>query len=116
MRIDVGAEDEDLLQRLKGYVDEAEYANDDGPAVRSIRKLADLLVDVEERAASDEEGDSIIAAKSKGAREGRAASEGVDVVEKENPRLSVGSAKSTKSTGGEKRASHRTRLAVVNCN
>ena len=44
--IDVAVEDKALLRRLKSNVGEAEYANDDGPAVKSIKKLADLVVDV----------------------------------------------------------------------
>ena len=44
--IDVAVEDKALLRCIKTNVGEAEYANDDGPAVKSIKKLADLVVDV----------------------------------------------------------------------
>ena len=47
-RIDVEAEDKALLRRLKSSVSEAEYANDDGPTVKSIKKLVSLLVNVNE--------------------------------------------------------------------
>ena len=53
--IDVAVEDKALLRRLKSNVGEAEYANDDGPAVKSIKKLPDLLVDVSDQASDDEE-------------------------------------------------------------
>jgi len=52
--IDVDTEDRALLRRLKSNVGEAEYANDDGPTVKSIKKLADLLVDVQELVSDDE--------------------------------------------------------------
>jgi len=51
-RIDVEAEDKALLRRLKSSVGEAEYANDDGPTVKSIKKLVSLLANV-----NDEEDD-----------------------------------------------------------
>jgi condensin complex subunit 3 len=44
--IDVDAEDTTLIRQLKSLVSEAEYANDDGPTVKSIKKLAELLVDI----------------------------------------------------------------------
>jgi hypothetical protein len=47
-RIDVEAEDKALLRRLKSSVSEAEYANDDGPTVKSIKKLVSLLANVNE--------------------------------------------------------------------
>lgn len=54
-RIDVETEDKELLRRLKSSVCEAEYANDDGPTVKSIKKLVSLLANVndEEDAPSD---------------------------------------------------------------
>ena len=51
-RIDVEAEDKALLRRLKSSIGEAEYANDDGPTVKSIKKLDSLLANV-----NDEEDD-----------------------------------------------------------
>eukprot|EP00578_Thalassiosira_sp_NH16_P026939 CAMPEP_0181102626 /NCGR_PEP_ID=MMETSP1071-20121207/14420_1 /TAXON_ID=35127 /ORGANISM="Thalassiosira sp., Strain NH16" /LENGTH=1128 /DNA_ID=CAMNT_0023185621 /DNA_START=90 /DNA_END=3477 /DNA_ORIENTATION=+ len=56
--IDIDAEDRALLRRLKLCVGEAEYANDDGPTVKSIKKLDDLLVDVEDDC--DEEEKSVV--------------------------------------------------------
>jgi len=47
-RIDVEAEDKALLLRLKSSVSEAEYAKDDGPTVKSIKKLVSLLTNVNE--------------------------------------------------------------------
>ena len=54
-RIDVEAEDKALMRRLKSSVGEAEYANDDGPTVKSIKKLVSRLANVndEEDAPSD---------------------------------------------------------------
>ena len=45
-RIDVEAEDKALMRRLKSSVGEAEYANDDGPTVKSIKKLVSRLANV----------------------------------------------------------------------
>lgn len=59
--IDVDAEDGSLLRTLKLLVGEAEYAHGDGPTVKSIKKLANLLVDVEDQ--SDEE--TVVAADEK---------------------------------------------------
>mmetsp|Transcript_17817 Transcript_17817/g.38497 ORF Transcript_17817/g.38497 Transcript_17817/m.38497 type:complete len:1137 (-) Transcript_17817:266-3676(-) len=130
--IDVNAEDKALLRRLKSNVGEAEYANDDGPTVKSIKKLANVLVDVEDHdGASDEE--SVLSEESvqnadvdeeeEHACEEQSKSpiEKNDSLEKENPRLSVGSIKSTKQNsladGGDRRSSHhRASLADVNCN
>lgn len=77
-----------LLRRLKGYFDQAECAKNDGPAVRSIRKLVDLMVDAEEGMASDGEStadkeNDRIAAWDEKAREDRVASKKVNVLEKE---------------------------------
>jgi hypothetical protein len=122
-RIDVAAEDNALLRRLKSCLGEAEYANDDGPTVKSIKKLADLLVDVDdEGASSDDETDPFKEDESTVSRsdvnfDGKETSETRGSVEKENSRLSVGSSKSMKSADGERRMSSsslRVRLADVN--
>lgn len=105
--IDVDAEDKTLLRRLKSNVGEAEYANDDGPTVKSIRKLAELLGDVEDRASSDEES---VSDEEEEAEE-EEADGGADIsMGKENTRLSLGSVKSTRSR------SSRVSLADVSCN
>merc|ERR1711933_289904 len=97
--IDIEAEDPILLRRLKANVVEALYANDDAPVLRSIRKLADLLADVEDLVEEeevedgDQQGGSV-----EGIAEGSLASPPKatnETMEKENPtRLSVGSIKS----------------------
>lgn len=122
-RIDVAAEDKALLRRLKSCVGEAEYANDDGPTVKSIKKLADLLVDVDdEDASSDDETAIFLEEEDTVSRDHvnvdeKETSENSGSVEKENSRLSVGSSKSMKSADGERRTSSsslRVRLADVN--
>ena len=116
--IDVAVEDKALLRRLKSNVGEAEYANDDGPAVKSIKKLADLLVDVSDQASDDEE--SVVSSGEENEEEEETEEPGdVDVsIEKENPRLSVGgSIKSTKTAGEERKvstSSQRASLGNVN--
>ena len=123
--IDVESEDSALLCRLKANVNEAEYANDDGPTVKSIRKLTDLLVDVEDQVSEDEE--SVLSEDENEAREEEeeVADEEDTVVadanvstEKENPRMSVGSVKSTKSNieVENRRSLNRTSLGDVSCN
>ena len=123
--IDVESEDSALLCRLKANVNEAEYANDDGPTVKSIRKLTDLLVDVEDQVSEDEE--SVLSEDENEAREEEeeVADEEDTVVadanvstEKENPRMSVGSVKSTKSSVEveDRRSLNRTSLGDVSCN
>lgn len=112
--IDVAVEDKALLRRLKSNVGEAEYANDDGPAVKSIKKLADLLVDVSDQASDDEE--SVVSSGEENEEEEAIEEPGdVDVsVEKENPRPSVGgSIKSTKTAGEERRVSSSSQRASL---
>ncbi|KAL7553298.1 hypothetical protein ACHAWF_016573 [Thalassiosira exigua] len=123
-RIDVGAEDATLLRRLKALVSEAEHSNDDGVTVRSVRKLADRLVDVEDE---EDEGGSVstegsaqddAADNDEEVMENGLAEKEEDSLEKENPRTSLGSVKSTKLDvdGGRRSSSHRASLADVNCN
>ena len=112
--IDVAVEDKALLRRLKSNVGEAEYANDDGPAVKSIKKLADLLVDVSDQASDDEE--SVVSSGEENEEEEATEEPGdVDVsIEKENPRLSVGgSIKSTKTAGEERKVSSSSQRASL---
>lgn len=118
-RIDVNAEDKELLRRLKSCVGEAEYANDDGPTVKSIKKLADLLVDVDdEDASSDDETAPFEEVEETESRsyvsvESEVKGESSGGIEKENSRLSVGSSK----TANQRRTSSsslRVRLADVN--
>ena len=122
--IDVDTEDKSLLRRLKSFVGEAEYATEDGPAVKSIKKLADLLVDVEDHVSEDEESEEDeeenVEEEEEVEDEGKAEKD-VDVsIEKENPRMSVGSIKSTKTIEGNDRrissSSQRASLLDVNCN
>ena len=112
--IDVDVEDKALLRRLKSNANEAEYANDDGPTVKAIKKLADVLVDVDDRASSDEE--SVLS------EEDEPVEEANESIEKENPtRLSMASVKSTASKASsvaedeDRRTSlNRTSLGAVN--
>mmetsp|Transcript_22352 Transcript_22352/g.35170 ORF Transcript_22352/g.35170 Transcript_22352/m.35170 type:complete len:265 (-) Transcript_22352:124-918(-) len=116
--IDVDAEDGRLLRQLKSIVGEAEYAHDDGPTVKAIKKLADILVDVDGH--SDDE--SVVSAEGMH----NEASDGKDeIMEKENPTRShdvrVKSSPSRKqkhSIEGDVRreSSHRASLADINSN
>ena len=45
----------EVLRRRKSCVGEAEYANDDGPTVKSIKKLANLLADVDDDKVSSDD-------------------------------------------------------------
>jgi hypothetical protein len=123
-RIDVDAEDRELLRRLKSCVAEAEYTNDDGPSVKSIKKLANLLADVDddevpsddETAPFHEEEETGMSTTDLDVEEGVAGESSIST-EKENSRLSVGSTKSTKAVDGERRtssSSQRVRLGDVN--
>ncbi|KAL7535040.1 hypothetical protein ACHAXR_006229 [Thalassiosira sp. AJA248-18] len=124
--IDIESEDKALLRRLKSNVNEAEYANDDGPTVKSIKKLADVLVDVEDHVSDDEVSvsseESVHNAgddhekEEEVAEEEHTLAEKNDSTEKENPRLSMGSVKSVKSSAEGERALPRMSLADVNCN
>mmetsp|Transcript_37049 Transcript_37049/g.66693 ORF Transcript_37049/g.66693 Transcript_37049/m.66693 type:complete len:1161 (+) Transcript_37049:84-3566(+) len=130
--IDIDAEDRAVLRRLKSNVSEAEYANDDGPTVKSIKKLAKLLVDVEDHSEEEEEivpvendandgedndGDEV----PKEEEDTALNDANNDSTEKENPtRPSVGSIKSSMKKNGaegdDRRTSfNRASLADVNC-
>jgi len=117
--IDIDTEDRALLRRLKSNVGEAEYANDDGPTVKSIKKLADLLVGVQDLVSDDEvseeeeEEDEAPNAE----EEEEVEEDGPEIVsvEKENPRLSMTSVKSvTSKVDGEERSVARASLGDVN--
>jgi hypothetical protein len=142
--IDVDAEDRTLIRQLKSLVSEAEYAIEDVPTVKSIKKLTELLVNVnddDERESSDDEsdgsmeeveevatddvaGESIVEISGNETEEGMAEVSAGEVVveairEKENSRLSIGSIQSKSDPKGddEKRvSSERTRLSDVICN
>ena len=111
--IDVDAEDRALLRRLKSCVAEAEYANDDGPTVKSIKKLANLLADVDDDEASSDDEDAPFPEEDEiGSRtteldvvEEGVSGEGSSSIEKENSRLGVSRTKSTKVVDGERRTS-----------
>ena len=118
--IDVDTEDRALLRRLKSNVGEAEYANDDGPTVKSIKKLADLLVDVQDLVSDDEvseeeeeEEDQALNAEEEEEVKEEDGPENVSV-EKENPRLSMTSVKSVTKVDGEDRSVARASLGEVN--
>ena len=118
--IDVDTEDRALLRRLKSNVSEAEYANDDGPTVKSIKKLADLLVVVQDLVSDDEvseeeeeEEDEAANAKEEEEVEEEDGPENVSV-EKENPRLSMTSVKSVTKVDGDDRSVTRASLGEVN--
>ena len=119
--IDVDAEDKALLRRLKSHVNEAEYANDDGPTVKSIKKLSDLLVDVADAASDDEESvsseEESVANDLVNDKEEEVAGE-EESLEKENARMSIGSVKSaTKQIDeGGVNTSQRMSLGSVNAN
>lgn len=116
--IDVDTEDRALLRRLKSNVGEAEYANDDGPTVKSIKKLADLLVDVQDLVSDDEVSEEEEEEEEPNAEEEvEEEKDGPDniSVEKENPRLSMTSVKSvTKVDGRVSTSSNRASLGEVN--
>jgi len=142
--IDVDAEDRTLIRQLKSLVSEAEYAIEDVPTVKSIKKLTELLVNVnddDERESSDDESDGSkeeveevatddVAGESIVEISGNETEEGTDEVsagevvveairEKENSRLSIGSIQSKSEPKGddERRVStERTRLSDVICN
>ena len=93
--------------------------------MKSIKKLANLLADVnDDEASSDDETAPFQEEEEIGTsttdldvEEGVAGEEGSSSIEKENSRLSVGSTKSTKALDGERRlssSSQRVRLGDVN--
>ena len=119
--IDVDAEDNTLLSRLKSHVAEAEYATDDGPTVNQIKKLLTLLVDVadfeedersyssedtsgepdEEEEEEEREEESVHSDKaSLSGDESFATATFEKGIEKENARLSMGSLKSPRLSIG----------------
>ena len=105
--IDVGTEDNALLARLKTQVAEAEYSLEDRQSLSAIKKLSQLLVDIQEpeseEEVSDEEVDDVAEALEKSTLVDR---------EKENPRLSSVGSVSTKGTRRE--SSSRVSLGSVN--
>jgi len=116
--IDVDAEDGRLLRQLKSSVGEAEYAHDDGPTVKAIKKLANMLVDVDDH--SDDE--SVVSAEG---MHSQASDVEDESMEKENPTRSHAihvksslSRKQKHSIEGDIRreSSHRASLADVNSN
>lgn len=112
--IDVDAEDTTLLSRLKSHAAEAEYSTDDGPTVNQIKKLLTVLVDVadieedersyssedtsgereeeEEEHEEKEDEESIATDKEDlSGEESFTTATFEENIEKENPRLSMGS-------------------------
>jgi hypothetical protein len=110
--IDVDAKDRALLRRLKLCVAKAEYANNDRPTVKSIKKLANLLADVDDDEALSDDEDAMFPEEDKiGSRtteldvkEG-VLGEGSSSIKKENSHLGVSRTKSTKVVDGEQRTS-----------
>ncbi len=141
--IDVDAEDRTLIGQLKSLVSEAEYANEDGPTVKSIKKLSELLVDVnvddngegessddesnvskdevEEVAINDATGEAIEAISEKECEEDaidKAAGEAIEAIREKENCLIIESIQSKTETRGEERraSSERTRFSDVICN
>jgi len=122
-RIDVDAEDKALLRRLKSCVGEAEYANDDGPTVKLIKKLANLLADVDDEDSSSDDETALsqdkeeIGSHSDVNVKEEETNKSTSSTEKENPRLSFGSSKLTKTVDEGRKtssSSQRSSLADVN--
>jgi hypothetical protein len=109
-RIDVNAKDRALLRRLKSCIAEAKYANNDGPTVKSIKKLANLLADMDNEEASSNDEDAPFSEKEKiGSRTAEldvkegVSGEGSSSIEKENSHLGMSRTKSMKVVDGERR-------------
>ncbi len=123
-RINVNAMDRALLRRLKSCIAKAEYANDDGPTVKSIKKLTNLLADVDNDKALSDDEDALFPEEDKigspttelNVKEG-VLGEGSSSIKKENSCLGVSRTKSTKVVDGERRtssSSERVSLGDVN--
>ena len=86
--IDIDAEDGVLLCHLKSSVGKAEHVHDDGPTIKTIKKLVNVLVDVDDY--SNDKGDVLTEGMHNQVSDGE-----VEITEKENPTQShVGSVKS----------------------